>query len=163
MTSSFTALSQAFSGLSRRERIAIGCAVLLVGLAVGWLVLVAPALKVLARSNAEHRLLDQKVQQLQIMAQEAKLLRAASPMNTADAAAALQAAVKARLGTQSQITITGDRANLSLRGVSPEALSQWLAEARTGAQSKPTDARLTRSGKDWDGNLVMQLPTRDTP
>lgn len=161
MTNAFSAFRQAFISLSRRERIAVACAVLFVCLAVGWMVLIAPALKVLASSNAEHQLLDQKIQRLQSMAQEAKLLRAASPMNTADAATALQAATKARLGAQSQITITGDRANLSLRGVSPEALAQWLAEARNGAQSKPIDARLTRSGKDWDGNLVMQLPTRD--
>ena len=78
-----------------------------------------------------------------------------------------------------QLNVVGDRATITLKGASADALAQWLAQARSNARATPVEARLTRSATAaapagqtpvtlgrpvvamprWDGTLVLALPT----
>lgn len=158
MTQGLSTVRTTWQGLSARERLAVSVAVWLVLLALLWSVVLAPALKVLRTAPEQHRALDQQLARQQNWRQEAERLRTSSSMTRADAVAALQNSVQSQLGPNSQITHSGDRATVSLKGVSPSALAQWLASARTGAQSKPIEAQLTQQNGNWEGSLLMQLP-----
>jgi len=67
--------------------------------------------------------------------------------------------------------VAGERATVTLKGVSADALAQWLTQSRVNARAAPTEARLVRnaavsgptpsaSAATWDGSVVMTLPTR---
>jgi len=63
--------------------------------------------------------------------------------------------------------VSGERATITLKGVSANSLATWLAQARTNARALPAEARLARSpastassGTLWDGTLVVNLPPR---
>ena len=79
-------------------------------------------------------------------------------MNRDDALRALEASVRAQLGAQGQLGVSGDRATVVLRGVQPQALASWLAQARANAHVLPVQARLTRGPSGWDGSVVLGLP-----
>ena len=50
---------------------------------------------------------------------------------------------------------------VTLAGVPPDALAQWLAQARINARAVPGEARLQRNAAgQWDGTLVLNLPPR---
>ena len=68
---------------------------------------------------------------MQRLAGEARELKTGTPVGAAQAAAALKAATD-RLGERGRLAVIGDRATLTLNGVSGEVLRQWLAEARSG-------------------------------
>ena len=45
--------------------------------------------------------------------------------------------------------------------LSPDALAQWLVQARLNARALPSEARLVRSAAGtWDGTLVLNLGRR---
>lgn len=161
MNTLLSTLRSGWSGLSARERSALGLAAAVVLTALLWLMMLAPAMKVLRSAPEQHRQLDQQLALQHAQRQEAQGLKSATRMSLADAQAALQASVKTQLGPNSQIVVSADRATVTLKGVSPNALAQWLANARTGAQSKPLEAQLTQQNGAWDGTLQMQLPQRE--
>lgn len=158
MNALLASLRTTWSNLSARERRALVVGALAAALALICLLLLAPALKVLRAAPEQNRLLDQQLSHQQGLRQEAQQLRATPGMVLTDAQVALQASVKAQLGPNSQITLSNDKAGVTLKGVSPAALAQWLAAARTGAQSKPVDAQLTQQNGNWEGTVLMQLP-----
>jgi general secretion pathway protein M len=50
---------------------------------------------------------------------------------------------------------------ITLNGTAPDALGQWLTQARTNARVLPAEARLTRDAAGlWNGSLVLALPPR---
>lgn len=161
MKAIFSPLRAAWLALTPRERSAVTIAAWLLTVAVLWLALLAPAVKVLRSAPEQHRILDQQINHQQGLRQEAQALNAGSRMSFTDAQAALQASVRAQLGAGSQMTVSGDRATVTLKAVSPSTLAQWLMTARTGAQSKPVEAQLAQQNGNWDGTLVMQLPKRE--
>jgi general secretion pathway protein M len=56
---------------------------------------------------------------------------------------------------------SGDRATLTLTGVAPDALAQWLTQARVNARTLPNEAHLHRNAAGlWEGTLVLALPPR---
>ncbi|HEX6363118.1 MAG TPA: type II secretion system protein M, partial [Albitalea sp.] len=55
------------------------------------------------------------------------------------------------------IAFQGDRATLTLSGVSGEALREWLGEARSAARARPVDVQLTRTGSGYAGLVVVTL------
>jgi general secretion pathway protein M len=57
----------------------------------------------------------------------------------------------------------GDRASLTLNGVSPEALRGWLLEARSAARVRPVEAQLARGPQGFTGTLVVSLSSGATP
>ena len=60
--------------------------------------------------------------------------------------------------------MVGERASVTLKNASPDALAEWLIQARLNARSVPLEARLVRNpapgGITWSGVLMMALPPR---
>jgi general secretion pathway protein M len=79
----------------------------------------------------------------------------------------LEASIKT-LGTGANLSVSESRANITLRGVSGDALAAWLAQVRANARLVPTELRLKKSTAGatttaaitWDGNIALSLPAR---
>lgn len=127
-----------------------------VGLAVLWGVGVQPALRTLREAPPELERLDVELQQMQLLANEGRALRAAPAVAPAQAAEALKAAA-ARLGDKARLAVQGDRATLTLGGVDAESLRILLAEARSAAHARPIEAQLTRGARGYDGKLILAI------
>ncbi len=142
--------------LSARDRrlLRVAIAVLLVGAL--WLLALQPALQTLRSAPAALDAAETQLQTMQRLAAEAGELRATPPVNPEQAAAALQAAT-ARLGELGRLSLQGDRAVLTLNGVSTSALRDWLAEARSGARARPVEASLMRGAQGYSGTLVLAI------
>ncbi len=143
-------------GLSARDRFLLRVALTVLVLGAVWLVGVQPALKTLRSAPAALDAAEAQLQAMQRLAAEAGELRAAPPVNPEQASAALQAATT-RLGDKGRLTLQGDRAVLTLNGVGPSALRDWLAEARSGARARPVEANLLRGAQGFSGTLVLAL------
>jgi len=144
-----------WASLAARERrmVALAGTVLLIGAL--WALAVQPAWRTLQRAPAEIDKLDAQLQAMQRLAAEAQQLRAAPPVTTEQAGAALQAAT-ARLGEQGKLALQGSgRAMLTLTNTSSGALRDWLAEARAGARAKPLEANLSRGAQGYSGTVVL--------
>lgn len=149
--------------LAPREKNGVRLAAGLVGLAVLWWVLLAPALQAWRNSEAQHRHLDAQLQTMQDLQAQAQALQAQPRLGFDDARRALDASVKQQLGSTAQLDVSGERATVTLKEVSPEALAAWLAQARINAHALPSEVRLTRStsaNPGWDGTVVLALPAR---
>lgn len=145
-----------WAGRTPRERQAV---VLVGGVLVFYLVwslLVAPALRTVRQAPEELDRLDAQYQQMQRTAAESGSLRAAPKVGPIQAAQALKAATD-RLGDKARLLQQGDRATLTLSGVTPEALRDWLTEARSGARARPVDVQLQRGNLGYTGTLVVTL------
>ena len=144
--------------VSPREQRLVLLALGVVALALLWWVAVAPALAVLKSAPPQHLALDAQIQQMQHLQAQALALRAQPVINSLDARRALDASLKP-LGASAQMVVQTTRVTVTLKGVAPDALAQWLATARQNAHSVPTEARLTRTATGaWDGTVVLQLP-----
>ncbi|MBS0608654.1 MAG: type II secretion system protein M [Comamonadaceae bacterium] len=157
------ALRTQWAGLAAREQSLVLAAAAVLGLALLWWLLLAPALAQLRGSPARHAALDAELQHMQTLQAEALRLRDVPRPQGGEARRALQGALAQQLGAAAQINIAGDRATVTLKGVAPEALAQWLAQVRSQARAVPVEARLVKSGAGnaparWDGTLVLALP-----
>jgi len=153
-----------WSRLPGREKNLLRLAGLLVlGLAL-WLLSVGPALTTLRSADAQASALGAQLQQMQALQAQAQALQKQPPLGFDEAVRALTAATQQTLGTSAQIGVAGDRASITLKDASPDALAQWLAQARLNARAVPVEARLARAGAPgsptWSGVLVMGLPAR---
>jgi general secretion pathway protein M len=162
------ALRHFWDKLAPREKsLVVGTAVL-VGAALLWWVLLAPALQTLRSAERQHAELDLQWQRMRSLQAEAQALQSSPKISYDDALRALESSVRQRLGAGAQLNVAGDRATVTLKGTSADALAQWLAQARINARALPAEARLVRSapaaGQDaavaWDGTLVLSLPAR---
>lgn len=171
MSSSFTQtlqpLQAQWTRLAPRERRSVAIAAALVLVALVWWLALAPALNTLRSAEAQHRTLDAQLQTMLRLQAEAQTLQSQPKMGFEEALRALEASVRQRLGGSGQLTVVGDRATVTLKGTSADALARWLAQARVNARALPTEVRLVRtpgteaaSGPTWDGSLVMSLPNR---
>lgn len=142
--------------LGDRERLAVQAVAALLGLVLAWSLLLAPALRTLKTAPAELEQLDLQLQQMQAQAQEVRALRAAPAVPPAQAQAALTASVE-HLGPAARLNLTGDRAVVTLNGISPEMLQAWLGEVRAAARARPVEAQLSRGPKGYSGSLVLTL------
>jgi len=149
------ALTQ-WQSLGERERLALGTVAVLLGLLLAWSVLLAPALRTLKTAPAELEQLEAQLQQMQAQAQEAQALRKIQPVPPAQAQEALKASVD-HLGSVARLNLTGDRAVVTLNGITPPALQAWLSEVRSAARARPVEAQLTRGPKGYAGTLVLTL------
>lgn len=140
----------------REQRLFSALAVLAVAALVWWLA-IAPALQTYKGTNAAHAKLDAQLSHMQAMADEAKQLKAMSPISRAQSQAWLEGAIK-KLGKAS-MSAQGGRIQINFVGVTPEALALWLAQAHRNAQLLPIQANWKRSANVadalWDGSLVM--------
>ncbi|KNZ34145.1 MAG: general secretion pathway protein GspM [Methylibium sp. NZG] len=148
--------AKAWNGRTLRERQALALVAAVLGLFIVWALFVQPALTSLRAAPAQLDRLDAQMQQMQRLAAESRELRGVAPVSSSQAAAALKSATD-RLGTAAKITLLGDRATLTLNGVSTEALRAWLSEARNAARARPVEAQLTRGPKGYSGTLSVNL------
>ena len=156
-----------WQALVPRERALVAAAASLLALALLWWVGVAPALKTLGQADTRQRNLDAQWQQMQALAAEAQALQARPKARYDEALRALEASVKQGLGPGAQLTVSGERATVTLKGVPASSLGPWLPQVRANARALPTEARLVRSpattpasGALWDGTVVLSLPPR---
>lgn len=142
---------------SRRDQLALlGGATLLV-LAMLWLLAIAPALAVLRGAELQRRALEVQLQQMQSLQAQAKALQAQPRLAPDEARRLLEASVKP-LAPSLQLALVGDRATVTLKGVTADALTQWLAQVRLNVRVLPAEARLRRNAAGtWDGTLVLNL------
>ncbi len=146
-----------WSARAPRERLALRAAAILLGLLVVWLLGVQPAWRTLRETPAQLDRLDTELAQMQRIAAESRELRNAAPVTTAQAGATVQSATSA-LGAGARVVLQGERATLTLNGVSAQALMEWLTEVRGAARARPVEAQLSRSGTGYSGSVVLQLP-----
>jgi general secretion pathway protein M len=151
-----TEASERWRALPPRERLGLTLAGIAIGIAVLWMIAVGPALRTLRETPAQIDTLDAQLQSMQRLAAEARDLRGAAPVAATQAALALKSATD-RLGDKGRINMQGDRATLTLNGVTGEALRAWLNEARSGARARPIEARLTRGPQGYAGTLVVSI------
>lgn len=150
-----------YAALAPRERNMVLAAAIVVGLAVLWWVLLAPALATLARVQAARPGMDAQWQQLMSLQQEAKALQAQPRIANAQARQALEASVKTSFGAAAKLQWVGDRANVTLTGANGATIAQWLTRARTDARAVPVQSRLTRAAGDeilWNGLISVEVP-----
>lgn len=145
-----------WAAMPARERLGLSLAATVIGIAILWMIAVAPALRTLRETPAQIDALDMQLQSMQRLAAEARELRGAAPVPAMQAAAALKSATE-RLGDRGRITVQGDRATLTLSGVTGAALRGWLTEARSGARARPTEAQLTRGPQGYAGTIVVTI------
>jgi general secretion pathway protein M len=152
-----TPLAERWQNVSNRERQLVLAALALVLLALVWWVGVAPALTTLRSAQTQHQLLDGQLQQMQSLQGQAKALQAQPRITFEEARRLLEASIKP-LGATAQLTLAGERATVVLKGVSADALAQWLAQVRLNARALPSEARLVRNASGaWDGTLTLNL------
>ena len=147
---------QRWAAMPPRERMGLTLAGIAIGIAIVWMIGVAPALRTLREAPAQIDSLDLQLQAMQRMATEARDLRGAAPVPATQAALALKSATD-RLGDKAKLAVMGDRATLTLSGVTGEALRAWLTDARSGARARPVEAQLTRGPQGYAGTLVVSL------
>lgn len=151
-----TEAGQRWAALPERERLGLTLAGVVIGIALLWMIGVAPALRTLRETPSQIDALDVQLQSMQRMAAEAKELRGAAPVSSAQAAQALKSATD-RLGEKGRLNLQGDRAILTLSGVTGETLRAWLTEARSGARARPIEAQLTRGPQGYTGTVVVSF------
>lgn len=154
-------LQARWAALAPREKLLVSAAAAVVGLALLWWLAVAPAVKTLRGAEAQHRVLDAQLQQMRGLQAQSQALQAQPQQGADESLRALEATIRQRLGLTARTTVAGDRVTLTLTGTPPDALAQWLTQARVNARALPAEARLTRNAAgQWDGTLVMTLPAR---
>lgn len=151
-------LRQWWQGLARRERRLIGIAVTIVAVALLWWVVLAPPLRTLQRAPSQIDAAEAQLQLMQRLATEARELRSVTPVPADQAGNVLKAAT-ARLGDKARLAVQGDRAVLTVAGVSSVALRDWLSEARSGARARTIEANLSRGATGLTGTVVVGMGT----
>ncbi|MEO5661452.1 MAG: type II secretion system protein GspM [Polaromonas sp.] len=164
LTTVIEPLQARWLSLPGREKNLVRLALLLVLAVLLWQFSVAPALATLRNADAQTKALSAQLQQMQSMQTQAQAMQKQPALGFDEALRALTAATKQTLGSTAQLGVAGDRASITLKDASPNALAEWLTQARLNARSAPTEARLMRSATagsaTWSGVLVMSLPTR---
>jgi general secretion pathway protein M len=157
------ALQIRWNSLAEREKYGLYLVAAVIGVAVLWWGLLAPAVQTLRFADTEHRRLDAQLQQMQRLQAQAQVLQTQPKTSHDDAVRALDLSVKQRLGTNAQLNVSGEQATLTLKNVPAESLVQWVTQARINARATLKEARLTRNTATttqaaWDGTLILGLP-----
>ena len=165
LASAFGPLRARWRRLADRDQTLVALAVLLVLATLLWLFSVAPSLATWRSADAEAKTLNAQLQRMQAMQAQAQALQKLPVLGFDDAVRALTAATKQTLGATAQLSVAGDRASVTLKAASADALAEWLTQARLNARSLPLEARLVRAAAPagaaaWNGVLVMGLPQR---
>ena len=156
-------LPRRWQTLEPREQTLILAATGVVVAALLWWLAIAPALSVLKTDDAQRAALDAQLQSMQALQAQAKAVQGQPKMTAPEASRALTASVKQRLGAAAQVSLAGSQATVTLKGVPPAALADWLSQARLAARAVPIQANLRRSNGEpatWDGTLVLSLPAQ---
>jgi general secretion pathway protein M len=155
-------LRQRWIALAPREKKMAVAAAAVVIVALLWMIAIGPALATLRQADEQRRTLDTQLQRMISQQTQAKSLQSQPKQSYEEAARQLEASVHQGLGTSARLSVQGERATVTLTGIAPDALAQWIAQARVNAHAIPAEAHLTRtSAGTWDGNLVLTLPARN--
>jgi general secretion pathway protein M len=150
-------LAARWQGVSKRERRLVLSVAALLLVAMLWWLGVAPALATLRAAASQHLLLDAQLQQMQSLQMQARALQAQPRLAPEEARRLLEASVKP-LGATVQLQLAGERASVTLKGASADALAQWLVQVRLNVRAVPSEARLVRGANGtWDGTLTLNL------
>ncbi|MDO9313489.1 MAG: type II secretion system protein GspM [Burkholderiaceae bacterium] len=149
-------LAQHWAALAPRERAWLTAAGTVIGMFLAWSLAIQPAWRTTQAAPAQLDRLESQMQTMRQQSAETTELRNAPPVSPAQAGAALQAAT-ARLGSRAQMVLQGDRASVTVKGLSGNDLSNWLTEVRSGARARPTEVQLMREGQGYSGTLVLTL------
>ena len=164
LTTTLEPLRARWAGLPGREKNGIRLAGLLVLSFLLWQFSVGPALGTLRTANAQARALGAQMQAMQAMQLQAQAVQKQPALAFDEAVRALTAATKQTLGASAQLVLAGERASITVKDASPDALAEWLTQARLNARSALIEARIVRAstpgGPVWNGVLVMGLPVR---
>jgi general secretion pathway protein M len=152
-----TVLRARWQAASPREQRSLTLAVGVVALALLWWLALAPALAVWRTAPAQHLRLQDQLQNMQTLQAQARALQALPKLNAVESRRALEESLKP-LGPAARMTAQMDRLNVALKGVSAQALAQWLSSSRQNAHLVPTEVHLTRAADAWDGSVVFTLP-----
>ena len=161
------ALRQHWASLAPREQTLVLAAATVLGLALLWWLLLAPALAQLRASPARHAALDAQLQQMQALQAQALHLKDIPRPTGNETLPVLWRSLGQQLSAGTQMSTTGDRAAITLKDVPPEALAQWLAQVRSTTRAVPAEARLMRNTAStggasppapWNGTLTLALP-----
>lgn len=160
-----------WNALASRERTLVAAAAWLVAASLLWWIALAPALQTLKAADAQHQVLDGQLQTMLALKAQATSLQSQAKAGDDDTRRRLEQSVKQSLGGAAVLQVAGDRATVSLRGVSGSALSLWLVDLRAGPRLLPAELRLTRAAAAaagptptapvlWDGSVVLNLAPR---
>jgi len=152
-------LSQWWRSRAPRERQIITIAGALVGVLLLWMLAIQPAWRTVRSAPARLETLDAQLQHMRRLAMESRELRAAAPVSPSQAVQGLKAATE-RLGTRASLSVVGDRATLTMNGMTGAQMSAWLAEARSAARARPVEAQLTRGPQGYSGTIIVALGGR---
>jgi general secretion pathway protein M len=154
-------LRSRWQGLAPREKMLVGGAAALLTAVLVWLIAIGPALATLRTAEEQHRALDSQLQRMRSLQAQAQALQSQPKLGTEEALRQLELSVRQRLGTSARLVIAGERATITLSGAQPDALAQWLTQARVNARALPGEARISRNSAGlWEGTLVLTLPAR---
>lgn len=159
-TATPSAWAQQWGKFTPRERAGVWLAAFLVGTALLWWGLLAPALSTLRQAPAQHAALDAQLQTMQALAERARALKAQPLISRDDSLRALEQATTRHLGQAGALKFAGDQATVTLPATSATTLATWLADVRSNARLTPTEARLTQvnpAQATWQGSVVFAL------
>ena len=147
--------------LAPREKALVAGAGLFVGFALIWWIAIAPALATLRTAETQHRALDAQLQRMLGLQAQAQAMQSQPRPGYDEAQRQLETSIRQRLGATARVSINGERVTVVLAGAQPDALAQWLVQARVDARSLPGEVRLARNAAGlWDGTVVLSLPAR---
>lgn len=157
-------LKAGWTRLGAREKNLVRLAVALVLSTLVWQLSLKPAITTLHSADAQASALNTQLQQMRAAQAQAQALQKQPPLDFDAASRALSTATQQTLGTNAQLSMLGDRASVTLKDASPDALADWLTQARLNARSVPLEAQLVRGntpkGVSWSGTVMMALPPR---
>lgn len=159
MNNSLQELRARWLALAPREQALTAGAIAVIAVAIIWWVALGPAIATLRGAEAQHRALDAQLQRMRGLQAQAQSLQSQPKQNPAESQRALEASLRERMGTTARMAVAGNRATVTLTGAAPDALAQWLTQARVNAHALPGEAHLTRNASgQWEGTLVLTLP-----
>lgn len=150
------ALRGRWQALPVRERRLVWLMASVLGAWLLWALAIQPAWRTLHDAPPRIARLEAQLQHMRILAAEAGELRGAPALGDEAQAAALKAASD-RLAGKARVQLQGDRAVVTLTGLSSQELRDWLAAVRSGARARPIEAKLSRSGDAYSGSVVLSL------
>lgn len=121
---------------------------------------ILPSLKVLRQAPADHQQLDQQLDLVRNLATQAQGAKNQPRPGADDALKFLDASVKQSLAATAQMSVSGDRATVTLRNATPESVTAWLMALRTTGRLLPAEAKLSRADAGWSGQVVVNLPQK---
>jgi len=161
-----------WQALSPREQRGVSVLGALLSVLLFWSIAIAPALNTLRDSDNRRAQISQQQAHMLALQTHAQTLQTRTPLSRDEALRNLQGLT---LGPQIQLNVQGERVSVQLKAVPASILANWLAQARSQAQTLPVEAHLTRtnttsasnsasaptnSAVAWDGSLVLSLPNR---